>query len=123
MQILFRKIHTAKNPFDLMVEGTRCHGEFWRNGKHEVTIEGKIAGETELVCDRCGRPYRQRVDEDFSVEVVDRPLKVDESLDVIECSDGIVDFDGIFQSELTAMKSEYHLCPDCDEDETFETEL
>ena len=123
MQILFRKIHETRNPFDLTIEGARCHGEFWRSGKHTVTLEGRIEGETPMVCDRCGSTYEEPVKESFSIELVDRPLKVDESLDVIECPDGVVDFDNIFESELTAIKSEYHLCPHCDKEESFEVEL
>lgn len=123
MQILFRKIHETRNPFDLTIEGTRCHGEFWRSGKHAVTLQGRIEGRTVMSCDRCGCDYEKPIDETFRIEVVDRPFKVDESLDVVECLDGIVDFDDIFESEINAIKSEYHLCPDCAKDETFEIEF
>lgn len=123
MQILFRKIHETRNPFDLTIEGARCHGEFWRSGKHAVTLHGRIEGRTAMSCDRCGCDYEKPIDETFRIEVVDRPFKVDESLDVVECPDGIVDFDDIFESEINAIKSEYHLCPDCSKDETFEIEF
>ena len=76
-----------------------------------------------MSCDRCGCDYEKPIDETFRIEVVDRPFKVDESLDVVECPDGIVDFDDIFKSEINAIKSEYHLCADCAQDETFEIEF
>ena len=123
MQILFRKIHETRNPFDLTIEGARCHGEFWRSGKHAVVLQGRIEGRTAMSCDRCGCDYEKPIDESFRIEVVDRPFKVDESLDVVECPDGIVDFDDIFKSEINAIKSEYHLCADCAKDETFEIEF
>jgi hypothetical protein len=75
-----------------------------------------------LICDRCGDDFTKEVEEPFHLEVVDRPLKVDESLDVIECPDGIVDFDQICDSEIASIQSEYHLCPRCQGQKNFEVE-
>ncbi|WP_353661957.1 hypothetical protein [Hydrogenimonas sp. SS33] len=123
MKILLRKIHETRQPFTIEQGEAVCRGEFWRSGKHEVTVEGSVEGSIELDCDRCGESFRQSLQEPFSVEVVDRPLKVDESLDVIECPDGYVDFDMICESEIASIRSEYHLCPRCAKDENFEIEI
>ena len=123
MQILLRKIHESKSDFSVEKEGLACHGTFWRSGKHRVQIEGEIEGSLPLSCDRCGETFKKPLKERFSVEVVDRPVKVDDSLDVIECPEGIVDFDAICESEIASMQSEYHLCPGCKEHEEFEIEL
>jgi uncharacterized metal-binding protein YceD (DUF177 family) len=122
MRILLRKIHENRNPFSLEKEGLVCRGEFWRSGRHAVTLEGRIEGDVPLTCDRCGEAFTKHIEEPFRIEVVDRPLKVDESLDVIECPDGIVDFDRICESEIASFQSEYHLCPRCGEEEDFEIE-
>ena len=123
MQIQLRKIHDNRHPFSITKDGMVCSGEFWRSGKHEVTLDGNIEGDIHLRCDRCGEAFDKHVSEPFHIEVVDRPLKVDESLDVIECLDGIVDFDKICDSEVASIESEYHLCPRCGEEKDFEIEL
>jgi uncharacterized metal-binding protein YceD (DUF177 family) len=123
MQILLRKIHENRNPFSIEKEGMVCRGEFWRSGRHTVRLEGRIEGDVSLTCDRCGEAFEKHIEEPFLLEVVDRPLKVDESLDVIECPDGIVDFDRICESEIASIQSEYHLCPRCGEQENFEIEF
>ncbi|WP_300366147.1 hypothetical protein [Hydrogenimonas sp.] len=123
MQIQLRKIHENRHSFSVKKEDITCSGEFWRSGKHNVTIDGTIEGNIHLHCDRCGEAFAKHVCEPFHIEVVDRPLKVDESLDVIECLDGIVDFDTICESEIASIESEYHLCPDCGKEDNFEIEL
>ncbi|WP_201352551.1 YceD family protein [Hydrogenimonas urashimensis] len=123
MKILLRKIHENRNPFSIRKEGLLCSGEFWRSGKHAVTVDGTVEGDIGLMCDRCGEAFSKHISEPFHVEVVDRPLKVDESLDVIECPDGIVDFDMICESEIASIQSEYHLCPQCEGTNDFEMEF
>jgi len=120
VRILLRKIHQSRQPFRLEREKVVCQGEFWRSGSHEVTVEGVVEGDLDLQCDRCGEAYEESVREPFRVAVVDRPLKVEDSLDVIECPDGYVDFDMLCESETAAIRSEYHVCPKCGADETFE---
>jgi hypothetical protein len=120
MQVEWRKIHNNKNPFSLQSEGAVFYGEFWRSGKHSVALDGVIEGTIVLTCDRCGESFEQPIAETVKLEVVDRPLKVNESLDVVECFDGSVDFDAICESELASYRSEYHLCPRCKEEDDFE---
>jgi uncharacterized metal-binding protein YceD (DUF177 family) len=122
MRILLRKIHENPNLFSIERDGWVCRGEFWRSGSNQVALEGIIKGLIPLICDRCGDDFTKEVEEPFCLEVVDRPLKVDESLDVIECPDGIVDFDQICDSEIASIQSEYHLCPRCQGQENFEIE-
>lgn len=123
MQILFRKIHEAPRHFRLKENDVECSGTFRRSGKHCVALEGRLEGEIEFLCDRCGAHFKAPMDEPFSLELVDRPVKVEESLDMIECLDGIVDFDAICRSEIESIQSEYHLCPECRDDEDFEKEF
>jgi hypothetical protein len=122
MQILLRKIRETESPFELNRDGLCYSGKFWRSGKHRVKIDGTIEGNLPLVCDRCGEEFSKPVAESFHVEIVDQPLKVDDSLDVIECLDGIVDFDMILKSEIASMQSEYHFCPTCQDMDDFEIE-
>jgi len=122
LRVQLRKVRESKSTF-LMEKGkVQCGGTFWRSGEL-VKIEGAVEGELQLTCDRCGESFEKVVSEPFFLEASDRPVKVDESLDVIECFDGIVDFDEICESEIASIESGYHLCPRCERDEGFETEL
>jgi hypothetical protein len=122
MQILLRKIRETENQFDIKVDGVSCSGCFWRSGKHKAEIEGKIQGDISLTCDRCGEQFFDQIEEPFHVMVVDQPLKVTDCLDVIECLDGIVNFDMICKSEISSIQSEYHLCEKCKDIDEFEIE-
>jgi hypothetical protein len=122
MQVLLRKIRETENRFDIKVDNISCNGYFWRSGKHKAEIKGNIEGKVSLICDRCGEPFFNHIKETFHIEVIDQPLKVDDSLDVIECLDGIVDFDMICKSEIASIQSEYHLCDKCKDIDEFEVE-
>ncbi|WP_456382278.1 YceD family protein [Hydrogenimonas sp.] len=123
MRILLRKIREERSAFSIEKERLVCSGEFRRSGKHTVVVEGSIEGDISLRCDRCGEAFTRHIVESFDLEIVDRPLKVNESLDVIECPDGIVDFDTICESEIASIESEYHLCPECKGKSDFEMEF
>ncbi|BBG66471.1 hypothetical protein NNO_1768 [Hydrogenimonas sp.] len=123
MQIPLRKIHETPKQFHLKKDSVEFFGSFRRSGRHEVLIEGEIKGEADFLCDRCGSSFSAPVDESFALEVVDRPVKVEESLDMIECLDGIIDFDSVCRSEIASIESEYHLCPKCEGEEDFEIEI
>ncbi len=123
MQIPLRKIHESPGKFRLKEDGIECFGTFHRSGRDRVKIEGKLKGEALFVCDRCGSSFTAPVEESFVLEAVDRPVKVEESLDMIECLDGVVDFDSVCRSEIASIESQYHLCPDCEGEEDFEIEI
>jgi len=122
MQILLRRIRETENRFDIKIDNLSCNGYFWRSGKHKAEIKGNIEGKISLTCDRCGESFFNDIKEPFHIEVIDQPLKVDDSLDVIECLDGIVDFDMICRSEIVSIQSEYHLCDKCNDVDEFEVE-
>ena len=113
MRIELRKVRQERQPFEIALESAVCRGTFWRKDRYVVRLEGRVAGEVSLACDRCGEHFVKQIDETFGLDAVDRPLKVDESLDVVECPDGFVDFDAICESEIASIRSEYYLCPHC----------
>jgi len=122
MQILLHKIRKTKSQFDVKIDQVSYNGCFWRNKKHSVKVEGKIQGDVALVCDRCGEQFLKNIDEQLCVEVINQPLKVTDCLDVIECLDGVVDFDMICKSEIASIQSGYHLCKKCKDVDGLEVE-
>jgi len=111
MKIAFRKISSQNAPFELLYEGVSFKGNFKRDSKF-VDITAKIEGEVTLACDRCGADVLVALDEEVAVKVSDGYYDGDD-LDIIENHESLVDFDQIAQSEIEALKAEYHYCEIC----------
>lgn len=111
MKIEFRKISSLKTPFEISYEGVSFKGSFKRDSKL-VDVMARVKGEVTLPCDRCGADTHVSLDEDVHVKVSDGHYD-GEDLDIIENYESNVDFDQIAQSEIEALKSEYHYCDEC----------
>ncbi len=111
MKIAFRKIPPQNAPFEISYEGISFKGNFKRDSKL-VDVTGKIAGEMTLPCDRCGADVLVFFDEEVKIKVSDGYYEGDD-LDIIENHESLVDFDQIAQSEIEALKAEYHHCEAC----------
>jgi len=111
MKIEFRKIPPQKTAFEIGYEGVSFKGNFKRDSKF-VDISGKIEGVLTLPCDRCGTDTEIALEEAVTVKVCDGYYE-GEDLDMIENHDSTVDFDQIAQSEIEAIKAEYHYCEAC----------
>ena len=86
-------------------------GDFKRDSKF-ADVSGEIVGQITLPCDRCGIDISVDIDEKVHVKVSDGYYE-GEDLDIIENHESHVDFDQIAQSEIEAIKSEYHYCETC----------
>ncbi len=79
-----------------------------------IKCKGKISGNINHICDRCGEEFLLHLDEDVEVLVSDGFAKPsDELQNIIEFFDGQADFDEVFISELEAIKSDYFYCEKC----------
>ncbi|MDO6826689.1 hypothetical protein Q4582_01385 [Poseidonibacter sp. 1_MG-2023] len=90
-----------------------------------VKIDAMLIGNTDIDCCRCGITDNIEINEKLDFLLSDRIIKNDESEDlVIEIEDGLIDFDEIIQGELEAIKSDYHICEQCSNDnDDFEKEF
>ena len=116
MKIAFRKITPNRTPFSFETERYRCEGIFRRLSHTVVEVELHLVAESTLVCDRCASSYRHPVDERMTLRVSDGCFEGDD-LDVIEMFDQQINFDAIVTSELETIRSDYHLCTQCNETE------
>lgn len=84
-------------------------------------LHGTLTGSVTLTCDRCGAEYEQKIGEKVTLLVTDTPYKRKEGeadereYDIIEFLDGKVDLDLIIESEVNAIKYDYHKCSECSE--------
>ena len=123
MKIQFEKVGSAQKPFETESEGIRLQGTLQKSGYHAVALDGRLSGEIALSCDRCGRAYQESVEMPLKLTLQDQLPKDKEDLDIIEFLDGVIDITYILESEINAIKSTYHYCPDCDgSDEALEIE-
>ncbi len=113
MRIAFRKIALESSPFSLRHDGVVFEGSFQRE-RDKVVIQATLSGALKLPCDRCGELFENLCDERIQLKVHEGYYE-GEDLDVIESHDHFVDFEKIAQSEIEAIRSQYHYCDKCKE--------
>lgn len=125
MKIEFKKV--PQTPKELLVElnSVKIEGTFCKISQSLVKIDAMLIGNTDIDCCRCGITDNIEVNEKLYFLLSDRIIKNDESEDlIIEVENGLIDFDEIIQSELEAIKSDYHICEQCSNDnDNFEKEF
>lgn len=118
MQIEFKKIPTTDVHFEVSLEDIVVSGNATKIDKTMVRLDGTMRGLVVYACDRCGAEFNLKVDEKVEVFASDG-LYEDQSgedlLNIVEFFDGSINFDTILQSELEALKSDYHYCGDCEQ--------
>jgi uncharacterized metal-binding protein YceD (DUF177 family) len=123
MKMVFDKIGSTGKPFQLDLEGAQLEGTLQKSGYHQVTLDAQMSGSIELSCDRCGDIFDYDLDSKLRLKLSDQVSEDKDDLDIIEFLDGEIDISYILQSEINTLKSAYHYCNKCDNnDEDFEVE-
>jgi len=122
MTIIFDKVNSTAKPVGLSVEGISLEGTLQKSGYHQVTLDSKLSGELDLSCDRCGKSYNYDVSSTLRLKLSDMISEDKVDLDIIEFLDGKIDLLYILESEINSIKSTYHYCGECDNDDDFEVE-
>lgn len=125
MKIEFKKIPQEKKEFNTSLNSVKIEGTFCRISSSLVKIEASLIGNIEIDCSRCGALDTLVVNEELKLLLSDGIYKGDdEEFLVIEIENSLIDFDEIIQSELNSIKSDYHICKNCLEDnQLFEKEF
>ena len=124
MQIQFEKISTTPKAFKVETDGVRLEGTLQKNGHSLVLLDAKLQGELSLICDRCGCDHTRSIDTELKLTISDRVSENKDDLDIIEFLDGVIDLSYILESEMNAIKGEYHYCDKCSSgDQTLEIEF
>ena len=112
MQIEFRKIPYQDSSFSIQHKEVLFEGSFKRDGSRLVSVDSLLSGQIDLQCDRCGEEFISSIHEPLIFKVSDGNFS-GEDMDIIECENSIIDFDEIAQSEIEAIRSDYHYCDTC----------
>ncbi|MFV0481708.1 MAG: DNA-binding protein [Campylobacteraceae bacterium] len=114
MQIAFKKVVKEGLDFSLHVKETKFFGKVYPKRDSLVLCQGDIKGEVSHICDRCGKDMVLDVNEKVEILISDGIYEGDtDEFDVVEFYDGLIDFDELLNSEIEAIKSDYHYCENC----------
>ena len=124
MKIEFKKVPTTKKELETSFNSVKIEGTFCRISSSLVKIEANLKGIIDIDCSRCGSSEPFSLDEQLKLLLSDGVYKGDdEEFLVIEIENSLIDFDEIIESELNSIKSDYHICKNCLEDnQLFEKE-
>lgn len=124
MHIRFEKITSTPKSFELKVQDSILQGTLQKAGYHRVVLDAHLSGSTAIECDRCGKSFGYPLDSVLKLTLTDQMSEDKDDLDIIEFLDGEIDLDYILESEINALKGEYHYCENCNNgDEDFEIEF
>lgn len=125
MKIEFKKVPQTPKILEAESDSVKIEGTFCKISQSLVKIDAQLTGNTHILCCRCGETEDIEVNEKLNFLLSDGIFKGDEGEDlVIEVEDGLIDFDEIIQSEVEAIKSDYHICEQCSKDNgDFEKEF
>lgn len=125
MIIEFRKVPLTSSPFDMEIDSIKISGDFYKINNKLVDIKAKLSGEVPVICNRCAKEFGISVDEEVELKVSDGVYSTNDDLEelVYETFDSNINFDDIFGSEIEAIKTDYHFCSECSENDEYEEEF
>lgn len=125
MIIEFRKVPATDTTFEIIKGDLKVSGTFFKINQKLVDIKMTMMGQVLVTCNRCAKEFSTSVEEEVELKVSDGVYTNtdEESNDLIyETFDSKINFDEIIDSEIEAIKLDYHFCSDCSDDD-YEVEL
>jgi len=124
MKIEFRKVPHTPKEFHSDCNSVRIEGTFCKISPSLVKIDATLKGKTTVQCIRCGEDSTITLDEKVDFLISDGIFKSNSDNDelVIEIDDSLIDFDEIVDGEISSIYSDYHICPNCVDNEFIEQE-
>lgn len=114
MKIEFKKLPFTEKEFTTELDSVKLEGTFCKISATLAKVQATLAGNTAVECCRCGKDYAIMVDEDLDFLLSDGVYDNSDSDELVfEVENNTVDFDEIIESELSSIKSDYHICDDC----------
>ena len=114
MKIEFKKVPFTQKDFENISNSVKLEGTFCKMSSTLAKVQGTLAGITSVECCRCGVDYPFEVDENLTFLLSDGVYNNTESDDLVfEIENSTIDFDEIIESEISSIKSDYHICEDC----------
>jgi len=116
MKIEFRKIPLQESEFEIDSNSVKFLGTFSKISSKLAKINSKISGTCDVDCCKCGVTFNVPIDLKIDFLLSDGIYSSEEDdgeYVIIEVEDHILDFSEVLHSELESLKSEYHVCDTC----------
>lgn len=115
MQIEFRKVPFTAKEFIAELDSVKLEGTFCKMSPTLAKVEATLAGPASVDCCRCGLEYTIELNENLEFLLSNRVYEDDSELEnlVIEIENDIIDFDELIESEISSIRSDYHICALC----------
>lgn len=123
MKIEFRKVPVTKKEFQHGYNSVNIEGTFCKISPTLVKVESTLEGTIEVECCRCGDSFKKDINEELNFLISNGVYKGEEEDLIIEIENEIIDFDEICESETSSIKSDYHICKNCDNDNFIDKEF
>jgi uncharacterized metal-binding protein YceD (DUF177 family) len=119
MKIEFRKVPLQESEFEIVSDSVKFSGTLSKISQKLAKVSAQIVGTFTVECCKCGKQIELELNEDVDLLVSDGIYSStdDEENIVIEVENHIIDFDDILNSELESLRSEYHICEECENNE------
>lgn len=113
MQIPFRRIGVESQPFEYLQEELLFKGTLRRSSRY-IKLDAILQGPLSVDCDVCGEHVVRQINEEIALLLSDGLVsQPDEAFDVVECYNGMVAIDDLYNSEVELIKSDYFHCSKC----------
>ena len=122
MKIEFRKIPLNDTEFEISSDSVKFLGNFSKISSKLAKINANLNGSCVVDCCKCGQFITTNLDENINFLVSDGvydSIQKDEELVIIEVENHFMNFDDILHSEIESLKSEYHMCDTCKNNDSF----
>ena len=116
MKIEFRKIPLQESEFEISSNSVKFLGTFSKISSKLAKINSKIHGNCDVDCCKCGITFDVPLDLEMKFLLSDgiySSEQDDGEFVIIEVEDHILNFNEILHSELESLRSEYHVCDNC----------
>jgi uncharacterized metal-binding protein YceD (DUF177 family) len=117
LEIDLKKISKQPKEFKLLKDKIEFYCSLEKS-RELILLKGKILGELEMTCDRCGDTFINKLNDDIILKISDGIYKSEDLDDiVIETYNSKITLDEILESEIEAINSDYHYCENCENKE------
>ncbi len=120
MKIEFRKVPQAPKDFFCEFDSVKFLGTFCKISSKLVNIKSTFDGIVNVECCKCGVNFTIPFKEEINFLVSDGVYSSNDERDldkiIIEIDNNFIDFEEILQSEIESLRSDYHICDNCSED-------
>jgi uncharacterized metal-binding protein YceD (DUF177 family) len=116
MKVLLRKIGNAPYEFDIKNDKITFKGFLQYHSGKLILLDAKLDGIIETECSRCGEEIDLRVEEGVKFFISDGLYEDDDKIefDVVESFNSTADISELLNSEIELIKSDYHICGNCE---------